>query len=155
MERAKCSVRDVNAADRGMLVLLAEETLHPLAEGSAHPERYHTAELLELLERADVFVAEAEGEMAGFLAVEAERDALVLRCVCINPAFEARGVANQLVDWAEGVAIDRRLRRLTAFVPATDHPSLHLYRGHDFVPAATPEAPEMVLLEKRLPALED
>ena len=154
MERVKCSVRDVSAADRGMLVLLAEETLHPLAEGSGHPERYHAAELLELLERADVFVAEAEGEMAGFVAVEVDDDALALRCVCVSPAFEARGVANQLVVWAEGVAIDRRLRRLTAFVPAGDHPSLRLYRGHDFVAAAAPERPDMVLLEKRLPAVD-
>ena len=155
MERVKCSVRDVSAADRSMLVLLAEETLHPLAEGAGHPERYRAAELLELLERADVFVAEAEGEMAGFVAVEAEADSLALRCVCVSPAFEARGVANQLIDWAEGVAIDRRLHRLTAFVPAGDHPSLHLYHGHDFVAAAAPERPEMVLLEKRLPALDD
>jgi ribosomal protein S18 acetylase RimI-like enzyme len=155
MERAKCSVRDVSADDRGMLVLLAEETLHPLADGAGHPERYRAAELLELIERADVFVAEAEGEMAGFVAVETDGDALALRCVCVSPAFEARGVANQLVDWAEGLAIDRRLRRLTAFVPAGDHPSLRLYRGHDFVPAAEPAQPEMVLLEKRLPAVED
>lgn len=155
MERVKCSVRGVSAADHGMLVLLAEETLHPLAESSGHPERYHTADLLALLERADVFVAEAEGEMAGFVAVEAEDDALTVRCMCVGPAFEARGVANQLVDWAEGVAIDRRLRRLTALVPAGDHLSLRLYRGHDFVPAATPEEPEMLLLEKRLPAVED
>jgi ribosomal protein S18 acetylase RimI-like enzyme len=155
MERVKCCVRSVSADDHGMLVLLAEETLHPLAEGSGHPERYHTAELLELLERADVFVAEADGEVAGFMAVEAEADALALRCVCVGPAFEARGVANQLIDWAEGVAIDRRLRRLTAFVPSGDHPSLRLYRRHDFVSAAGAEQPEMVLLEKRLPAIED
>ena len=112
MERIKCSVRDVRDDDRSMLVLLAEETLHPLAEGSGHPELYCAADLLELLDRADVYVAEAEGETAGFLAVEAEGDALTLRCVCISPAFEARGVANQLVDWAEGLAIDRRLGRL-------------------------------------------
>ena len=93
--------------------------------------------------------------MAGFVAVETEDDGLALRCVCVGPAFEARGVANQLVDWAEGVAIDRRLRRLTAFVPTGDNPSLRLYRGHDFVPAAAPEQPEMVLLVKRLPAVED
>ena len=153
MDRVKCSVRDVSVDDRGMLVLLAEETLHPLADGAGHPERYDAAELLKLLERADVFVAEAEGEMAGFVAVEAEGDALAVRCMCVSPAFEARGVANQLVDWAEGVAIDRRLRRLTVFVPTGDHPSLRLYRRHDFVPAAAPVQPEMLLLEKRLPAV--
>lgn len=155
MDRVKCSVRDVSVDDRGMLVLLAEETLHPLADGAGHPERYDAAELLKLLERADVFVAEAEGEMAGFVAVEAEGDALAVRCVCVSPAFEARGVANQLVDWAEGLAIHRRLRRLTAFVPAGDHPSLHLYRGHDFASAATPAQPATLLLEKRLPAVGD
>jgi ribosomal protein S18 acetylase RimI-like enzyme len=155
MERVKCCVRSVSADDRGMLVLLAEETLHPLAEGAGHPERYHRTELLELLERADVFVAEADGEVAGFVAVEAEDDALALRCVCVGPAFEARGVANQLIDWAEGVAIDRRLGRLTAYVPAGDNPSLRLYRGHDFVAAVAPEQPEMMLLEKRLPAVAD
>ena len=133
MDRVKCSVRDVSVDDRGMLVLLAEETLHPLADGAGHPERYDAAELLKLLERADVFVAEAEGEMAGFVAVEAEGDALAVRCVCVS----------------------RRRRRLTAFVPAGDHPSLHLYRGHDFVSAATPAQPAMLLLEKRLPAVGD
>ena len=155
MQRIKCDIRRAEEKDRGMLVLLAEETLHPLAEGAGHPERYHSCEVVELLERADVFVAEAGGEPAGFVALETDADALVVRCVCVNPGFEARGVANQLIDWAEGVAIDRRLRRLTALVPAGDHPSLHLYRGHDFVAAAAPAEPEMVLLEKRLPAVED
>ena len=93
--------------------------------------------------------------MAVFVAVEEEGDALAVRCVCVSPAFEARGVANQLVDRAEGLAIDHRLRRLTALVPAGDHPSLRLYRGHDFVPAASPAQPDMLQLEKRLPAVGD
>ncbi len=56
MERLKCSVRSLRDDDRGMLVLLAEETLHPLAEGSGHPELYCASDLLELLDRADVYV---------------------------------------------------------------------------------------------------
>ncbi|MFA4965845.1 MAG: GNAT family N-acetyltransferase [Thermoleophilia bacterium] len=151
MDRVKCTIRARRDDDRSMLVLLAEETLHPLAEGAGHPERYRTAEFLELVGRADVFVAEAEGVMAGFIAVEAEEDTLALRCICVSPAFEGRGVANQLVDWAEGLAIDHRLRRLTAHVPAADHPSRHLYKGHDFVPAGQPGEPDMLVLEKRLP----
>ena len=154
MERVKCSVRSAQESDRGMLVLLAEETLHPLAEGSGHPERYRTADLLTLLERADVYVAEAGGETAGFLAVEGEGDALVLRCLCVGPAFEARGVANQLVDWAEGLAIDRGMARLRAVVPAADNPSLRLYRGHDFSGSTAPGRPDTLLLEKTLPTAE-
>jgi ribosomal protein S18 acetylase RimI-like enzyme len=153
MERVKCDIRSARADDRGMLVLLAEETLHPLAIGAGHPERYHADELVALLDRADVFVAEAEAEPAGFVAVESDADALAVRCVCVNPAFQARGVANQILDWAEGVAIARRLTRLTAYVPASDGPSLHLYRGHGFVDSR--EEGEMLTLEKRLPAVEN
>ena len=153
MDRIKCSVRDVRDDDRSMLVLLAEETLHPLAEGSGHPERYCASDLLELLDRADVYVAEASGETAGFLAVEAEGDALTVRCVCVGPAYEARGVANQLVDWAEGLAIDQRLGRLRARVPEGDNPSLRLYRGHGFSASPDPDAPGTLLVEKPLPVV--
>jgi ribosomal protein S18 acetylase RimI-like enzyme len=153
VERIKCSVRSLRDDDRSMLVLLAEETLHPLAEASGHPERYCASDLLGLLDRADVFVAEAGGETAGFLAVEAEGDALTLRCVCVSPAFEARGVANQLVDWAEGLAIDHRLARLTARVPEGDNPSLHLYRGHGFAARPDPGSPGILLVEKPLPVV--
>ena len=152
MDRIKCEIRAVRDDDRSMLVLLAEETLHPLADGAGHPERYHAAEVVALLDRADVFVAENVTEPAGFMALEAEDDALAVRCICVHPAFEARGVANQLLDWAEGLAIDRRLDRMTALVPAADGPSLRLYRGHGFVSAG---GDEVLTLEKRLPTLPD
>ena len=155
MAGMRFTVRSARDDDRSMMVLVAEETLHPLAAGAGHPERYHAEELLEMLGRADVFVAEAEREMAGFLAVEPEGDGLAVRCVCVSPAFEARGVADLLVDWAEGLAIDRRLNCLTAYVPAGDHPSLHLYQGHDFLPATATVRPGMVLLQKSLPTRPD
>ena len=133
MERIKCEIREAGVDDRGMLVLLAEETLHPLAEYAGHPERYHTGDVVGLLDRADVFVAQCGEETGGFVAVETEGDACAVRCICVNPGFEARGVANQLLDWVEGLAIERRLSRLVALVPAADAPSLRLYRGHGFV----------------------
>jgi ribosomal protein S18 acetylase RimI-like enzyme len=150
MDRIKCEIREATGDDRGMLVLLAEETLHPLAEGAGHPERYHTGDIVGLLDRADVFVALCGGQTGGFVAVEAEGDAYVVRCICVNPGFEARGVANQLLDWVEGLAIERRLGRLAARVPVKDTPSLHLYRGHGFSGQAKDD--EMLDLEKRLPA---
>ncbi len=150
MDRVKCDIRQAREDDRGMLTLLAEETLQPLAEQAGHPERFHAAELLDLLGRADVYVAESGAETVGFVAVEDAGEDLAVRCLCVNPAYEARGVANQLLDWVEGVALGLKRRRLTAYVPATDQPSLHLYRGHEF--AALPEdGGEMVVLEKRLP----
>jgi ribosomal protein S18 acetylase RimI-like enzyme len=153
MERLKCSMRAVTDDDRGMLTLIAEETLHPLAEGAGHPERYRCDELVDLLERAEVIVAEAGGEVAGFMAVETQGEELHVACVCVGPLFEARGVANQLLDWAEGMGIDRGLTKLTAYVPAGDHPSRHLYEGHAFA-ATPPDDDEMIALVKRLPSVE-
>jgi ribosomal protein S18 acetylase RimI-like enzyme len=153
MERIKCEIREASRDDRGMLVLLAEETLHPLAEGAGHPERYHTGDVVGLLERADVFVARCGGEPAGFVALETDEDAYAVRCICVNPGFEARGVANQLLDWAEGLAIGRRLSRLVAIVPESDTPSLRLYRGHGFSGRAADTG--LLTLEKRLPETAD
>ncbi len=154
MDRVKCEIREAGEQDRSMLVLLAEETLHPLADGAGHPERYHAADIVDLLGRARAFVAVCADEPAGFVALETEEDALAVRCICVNPGFEARGVANQLLDWAEGLAIDGKLARLRAYVPAADAPSLHLYHGHGFS-AAGPAEGDVVALEKRLPTLED
>lgn len=151
MDRLRCDIRAAAPDDRGKLTLLAEETLHPLAEGAGHPERYHASDLLDLLDRADVYVAEAGDEAAGFVAVEDDGDDLAVRCVCIHPAYEARGVAHQLLDWVEGVAVARGRTRLTAYVPAADHLSLHLYRGHEYSAQPADEDAEMLVLQKRLP----
>ena len=154
MERALCEIRTVRDTDRSMLLLLAEETLHPLAAAAGHPERYHTAEFLELLDRADVFVGEVDGEIAGYVVVESEDDGLALRCLCINPGFEDRGVADQLVDWAEGLAVNWRLGRLVAHIPAVDEQSLRLYRGHGFLATPDPGRPDLLNVAKRFPAVE-
>ena len=149
MQRIKCEIREAGHDDRSLLVLLAEETLHPLAAGAGHPEKYHTGDVVSLLDRAEVFVAQCDGEAGGFVAVETADDECAVRCICVNPAFEARGVANQLLDWVEGLAIERRLARLVAFVPESDGPSLHLYRAHGFIGRV--DEGDLLALEKRLP----
>ena len=154
MERALCEIRTARDTDRSMLLLLAEETLHPLAAAAGHPERYHTTELLELFDRADIFVGEVDGEIAGYVVVESEDDGLALRCLCINPGFEDRGVADQLIDWAEGLAVNWRLGRLVAHVPVADEQSLRLYRSHGFVASPDGVRPDLLNVTKRLPAVE-
>jgi ribosomal protein S18 acetylase RimI-like enzyme len=132
-----------------MLVLLAEETLRPLADGAGHPERYRAGDVIALLDRAEVYVAQCGDEPGGFVALETEEDACAVRCICVNPGFEARGVANQLLDWVEGLALQRQLKRLVALVPSSDAPSLHLYRGHGFVSHTGQD--DLLTLEKLLP----
>ena len=152
MERLRVQIRAMRSGDEGILLYLAEETLHPLAVGAAHPERYDPSQLLALLGDATVFVAESEGEIAGYIAVDREPGALEVRCVCVNPAYEARAVAHQLVEWVEGLAFSEGRDRLRAVVPASDEASRHLYRGHDFVTRPGQDRPEMIVLEKRLTA---
>jgi N-acetylglutamate synthase-like GNAT family acetyltransferase len=152
MERLKCAIRAKRSGDESMLFFLAEECLHPLAQGSGHADLFRPDELIDLLERANVFVAEAQGEVAGYVAVERDADSLAVRCLCVGPGFEGRAVSHQLVDWVEGVGYAEHARRLRALIPAADEPSRHLYREHDFVPAPSGDRPEMIVMEKRLTA---
>jgi ribosomal protein S18 acetylase RimI-like enzyme len=151
VERLQCEIRLMRPGDESVLFLLADQNLRPLAQLSGHPERYQPEQLVELLGDAEVFVAEADGEVAGYVAVEDEAGDLAVRCLCVSPAHEAQAVANQLLDWVEGVALSRGTRRLEAFVPAEDETSLHLYRRHEFTGRLDEDRPELMVLEKRLP----
>ncbi len=152
MEHVKVTIRAATAADRGMLLLLGEESLLPLAQRAGHPERFDRGALLALLERAEVYVAESEAhEIAGWVAFDEDGGEVEIRCFCVSPAFEAQMVANHLLDWVEGLAITRGRERLTAYVPAADETSLHLYHRHEFTARPDEERPEMTALDKRLP----
>lgn len=151
MPRLKVTIRAAAVDDRSMVYLLAEENLHPLAAQSGHPERFDAAEFLAMIDQAEVYVAEAPSrEIAGFIALEDEDDAVAVRCLCVGPAFEAQAVAHQLLDWAEGLAVSRGKPRLDALVPAADDASRHLYAGHGFVPRPDEDRPEVIVIEKRL-----
>ena len=153
MTRLKVAIRAAAADDRSMLYLLAEESLHPMAARIGHPERFEPGRFLALLQEVEVYVAEAPShEIAGFMALEEDDGTLAVRCLCIGPAFEARAVGHQLVDWAEGLAVNRGLQRVDAFVPAADDASRHLYAGHGFVPRPADDSPETLVVEKRLAA---
>ena len=151
MERLQCEIRVMRPGDESVLLLLAEQNLRPLAWQSGHPERYHTDEVLYLLRDAEVFIAAADDEVAGYVAVEDEAGDLVVRCLCVSPAHEAQAVAHQLLEWVEGLAFSRGARRLEVFVPAEDEASLHLYRRHEFSRATDTERAELIVMEKRLP----
>ena len=151
MTRLKVEIRPLRSGDESQVFFLGEETLKPLAAAAGHPERFDERRLLALLDEAEVFVAEAARELAGFVAVEREPTVLSVRCLCVSPAHEAEAVAHQLLEWVEGLAFNERLPSVRAFVPATDERSLHLYRGHDFVLSPTRRGSETVVLEKRLP----
>ena len=157
MERLKCQIRAKRADEDSMLVLLAAENLRPLAETRGRGDDYRDADVVALLRSAQVFVAECDDNVAGYIAVSETRPEqtsetlpeLIIELVCVSPVYEARGVAHQLLDWVEGLAFNRQAARMTVLTPADDDRALHFYRGRDFVPL--PSTGDMVVLEKRLP----
>jgi ribosomal protein S18 acetylase RimI-like enzyme len=151
MERLHCEIREMRGDEQSLLLLIADEVLKPLAHSSGHLERYSRADVVALLEHAEVFVAECAGDIAGFVAIHEDDPALLVDCLCVSPAHEAQAVAHQLMQWTEGLAFNRRLRHIEALVPTGDERSLGLYRKHEFVPVPAADRPEMIVLEKRLP----
>ena len=157
MERLKCQIRAKRADEDSLLVLLAAENLRPLAETRGRGGDYRDADVVALLRSAQVFVAECDDNVAGYIAVSETRPEqtsetrpeLIIELVCVSPVYEARGVAHQLLDWVEGLAFNRQAARMTVLTPADDDRALHFYRGRDFV--SLPSTGDMVVLEKRLP----
>ena len=99
---------------------------------------------LATLERDTVFVAELEGEPAGYVAVEEAGEALRIEQLCVHPAHEAEGIGGQLLDWAEGYAISVRAARLEVVVETGNERAASFYRRRGFV-VAGPDLLELVL----------
>ena len=153
MERLRCTIRARQASDDKLLVLLAEEVLRPLAEAGGHAERYHADEFLDLLARADVYVArttDEAAELAGFVASEADGEALVVRCLCVAPAHEAQGVAHQLLDWTEGLAYGRGTSTLRTVLPRGDERARRLFQSHAYEALAPEAGADVIVLRKQL-----
>ena len=112
MESLKVTIRRATADDHSMLFLLAEENLHPLAVRAGHPERFDGAALLDAARARRGVRRRDRGATRSPATSPSTKTAgdVDLRCFCVNPAHEARMVANRLLDWVEGLAISRGRR---------------------------------------------
>lgn len=151
MEPLKCEIRAMTDEDRAAVFYLGEEVLRLLAEAAGHPERFATDDLMDLLETAEVVVADRAGEIIGYTAMESEAGALVVRSVSVSPAHEAQHVAHQLLAWVEGVGFDRGIECIRARLPRDDTRSAELYTRRGFVAVPIVDEPDAILMEKRLP----
>ena len=89
---------------------------------------------LDVLGNEQVFVAEVEGQLAGYVAVEPEADALRVDQLFVSPEHEAEGVGRQLIEFAEGYAIFRGAHTLRVVVEGGNARAESFYRGRGFVP---------------------
>jgi ribosomal protein S18 acetylase RimI-like enzyme len=91
---------------------------------------------LATLERDTVFVAELQGEPAGYVAMEESDFSLRIEQLCVHPAHEEEGVGGQLLEWAEGYAISVGAERLQIVVESGNERAASFYRSRGFVPTA-------------------
>jgi ribosomal protein S18 acetylase RimI-like enzyme len=96
------------------------------------------ARVLEALARDLLFLAEEDGEPAGYVALRHEPDgAIVVEQILVVPGHERRGVGHRLLAYAEGYAIAERAPALRIVVEQDNAPARDFYRRAGFVPVDT------------------
>jgi len=119
-------MRPFRREDEGLLFGVAK-----LAFGEQDDDR-----TIATITRATVFVADLEGEPAGYVALDESADAFRIEQLCVHPAHEAEGIGGQLLDWAEGYAIAGGGERLEVVVEAGNDRAVAFYRKRGFAPLA-------------------
>jgi ribosomal protein S18 acetylase RimI-like enzyme len=96
------------------------------------------ARVLEALARDLLFLAEEDGEPAGYVALRHEPDgAIVVEQLLVVPGHERRGVGHRLLAYLEGYAIAERAPALRIVVEQDNAPARDFYRRAGFVPVDT------------------
>jgi GNAT superfamily N-acetyltransferase len=121
----KVMMRPFRVEDEGLLFGVAK-----LAFADCDDDR-----TLATLERDTVFVAELQGEPAGYVAIEESDSILRIEQLCVHPAHQEEGVGGQLLEWAEGYAISVGAERLEIVVESGNDRAATFYRSRGFVPA--------------------
>jgi ribosomal protein S18 acetylase RimI-like enzyme len=123
----KASIRPFRPEDEAILFGLARQTF-------GEREGWSDDRTLTLLETETVYVAEVEGDVAGFVALAETGETAVIDELLVAGPHEGEGVGHQLLDWAEGWAIWRGARSLRIVVEDDNVAAHDFYRRSGFVP---------------------
>jgi ribosomal protein S18 acetylase RimI-like enzyme len=121
----KATIRPYVAEDESRLFSLARE-----AFGAQDAWNDRTA--ITGLETDTVFVADLEGDQAGYVALKREGDAVRIEQLLVSPRHEHEGIGRQLVDYAEGFAISEGAVRLQIVVEPDNRRALDFYERRSF-----------------------
>jgi ribosomal protein S18 acetylase RimI-like enzyme len=121
----KATIRPYRGEDESLLFTLAREAF---GEQPAWNDRA----TLTGLETDTVFVAELEGDQAGYVALRREGDAVRIEQLLVSPRHEHEGIGRQLVDYAEGFAISQGAVRLQIVVEPDNRRALDFYERRSF-----------------------
>ena len=106
----------------------------PVLFGLAALERGADARTLTVLEHETVFVAEVEGDPAGYVALEDHERAMRVDQLFVSDEHEDEEIGGQLLEYAEGYAISLEAETLQVVVGTENQRALDFYRGRRFVP---------------------
>ena len=126
MPYRKATIRPYRVEDESLLFTLAREAFGTQAAWSDR-------ETLTGLEADTVFVAELEGDQAGYVALEREGDTVRVEQLLVSPRHEHEGIGRQLVDYAEGWAISLGAVRLQVVVEPDNRRALDFYVRRSFM----------------------
>jgi ribosomal protein S18 acetylase RimI-like enzyme len=124
----KATIRPYRLEDESLLFSLAREAF---GEQISWSDR----STLRKLETDTVFVAELEGDHAGYVALERDGDTIRIEQLLVSPRHEQEGIGGQLVDYAEGFAISEGAARLQIIVEPDNRRALDFYVRRSFAPA--------------------
>jgi ribosomal protein S18 acetylase RimI-like enzyme len=123
----KATIRPYRAEDESRLFSLARE-----AFGGQAAWNDETA--LTGLGQHTVFVADVEGDHAGYVALRLDGDTVCIEQLLVSPRHEHQGIGRQLVEYAEGFAISEGALRLQIVVEADNRRALDFYARCSFLP---------------------
>jgi ribosomal protein S18 acetylase RimI-like enzyme len=121
----KATIRPYRSEDESLLFTLARGVF-------GNRSTWDDERTLVALETDTVFVAEIEGNAAGFVALEPSDEAVRIEQLFVSPTHEGEGVGRQLLEYAEGYAISRGAQRLEVLVEEDNRRARDFYRGRGF-----------------------
>jgi ribosomal protein S18 acetylase RimI-like enzyme len=125
----KATIRPYRPEDESVLFSLARE-----AFGSR--DSWSDRAALTGIEQGTVFVADLDGERAGYVALAHDGDTVRIEQLLVSPRHEHEGIGRQLVDYAEGFAISEGAVRLQIVVEPDNLRAREFYARRSFVHAA-------------------
>jgi len=124
----KATIRPYRADDESRLFSLARQAFGAQAD-------WNDRTTLTGLEQHTVFVADLEGDQAGYVALRRDGDTVRIEQLLVSPLHEHEGIGRQLVEYAEGFAISEGVLRLQIVVEPDNHRALDFYGRRSFQPA--------------------
>lgn len=128
MTYRKATIRPYAVEDESRLFSLAREAF-------GAQEAWNDRTTIAGLETDTVFVADLEGDQAGYVALRRTGDSVLIEQLLVSPRHEHEGIGRQLVEYAEGFAISEGALRLQIVVEPDNRRALDFYERRSFLRA--------------------